>query len=128
MYSNVVIFNSGLIFVALLAFGLLQWFQIPAGSLWDWAIGIGIFEWAILIVTVPWNIYFSAQSLLQTGKESQAKGIVVDEQQMQYVGNIATRSLLVAIGLHVGTAIGLYWLAISGITPLGYYGSVGVLL
>jgi hypothetical protein len=128
MYSSVVAFNSGLIFIALLAFGLLQWFQIPAGSLWDWAIGISIFEWAVLIVTVPWNIYFSAQSVLQTGKESQAKGITVDEQQIQYAGNVATKSLLVAIGLHLGTAIGLYWLAISGITPLGYWSSVGVLL
>jgi hypothetical protein len=128
MYSSVVAFNSGLIFVALLAFGLLQWFQIPAGSLWDWAIGIGIFEWAVLIVTVPWNIYFSAQSVLQTAQESQAKGIAVDEQQIQYAGSVATKSLLVAIGLHLGTAFGLYWLAISGITPLGYWSSVGVLL
>ncbi len=128
MYSSVVVFNSGLIFVALLAFGLLQWFQIPAGSLWDWAIGIGIFEWAVLIVTVPWNIYFSAQSVLQTGKESQAREIAVDEQQLQYARNIATKSLLVAISLHLGTAIGLYWLAVSGITPLGYWSSAGVLL
>ncbi len=128
MYSSVVALNSGLIFIALLAFGLLQWFQIPAGSLWDWAIGIGIFEWAVLIVTVPWNIYFSAQSVLQTGKDSQAKGITVNEQQLQYAGNVATKSLLVAIGLHLGTAIGLYWLAINGITSLGYWSSAGVLL
>jgi hypothetical protein len=128
MYSSVAAFNSGLLFVALLAFGLLQWFQIPAGSLWDWAIGIGIFEWAVLIVTVPWNIYFSAQSALQTGQESQAKGITVDDQQIQYANNIATKSLIVAISLHLGTAIGLYWLAASGITALGYWSSVGVLL
>jgi hypothetical protein len=128
MYSSIAVFNSGLIFVALLAYGLLQWFQIPAGSLWDWAIGIGIFEWAILIVTVPWNIYFSAQSVLQTGKESQARGITVDEQQIKYAEGIATKSLLVAISLHVGTAIGLYWLAINGITALGYWSSIGVLL
>jgi hypothetical protein len=128
MYSGVAAFNSGLIFIAILAFGLLQWFQIPAGSLWDWAIGIAIFEWAILIVTVPWNIYFSAKSVLQTGQESHAKGIAVDEQQLKYAADVATKSLLIAIGLHIGTASVLYWLAVSGITALGYWSSVGVLL
>jgi hypothetical protein len=128
MYGSVAAFNSGLIFIALLAFGLLHWLQIPTGSLLDWAIGIGIFEWAILIVTVPWNIYFSAQAAVQTGKESQLQGISVDDRQIRYASGIATKSLIVAIGLHLGTAIGLYWLAISGITALGYWSSVGVLL
>jgi hypothetical protein len=128
MYGSIAAFNSGLIFIALLAFGLLNWFQMPTGSLWDWAIGIGIFEWAILIVTVPWNIYFSAQAAVQTGKESQLQGISVEDRQIQYASGIATKSLIVAIGLHLGTAIGLYWLAINGITALGYWSSVGVLL
>jgi hypothetical protein len=128
MYGSVAAFNSGLIFIALLAFGLLNWFQMPTGSLWDWAIGIGIFEWAILIVTVPWNIYFKAQTAVQTGKESQLQGISVEDRQIQYASGIATKSLIVAIGLHLGTAIGLYWLAINGITSLGYWSSIGVLL
>jgi hypothetical protein len=128
MYSSIAVFNSGLLFIALLAFGLLNWFQMPTGSLWDWAIGIGIFEWTILIVTVPWNIYFKAKAVAQTGQESQHQGIAVEERQIQYANGIATKSLIVAIGLHLGTAIALYYLAISGITALGYWSSVGVLL
>jgi hypothetical protein len=128
MYRSVAAFNSSLIFLALLLFIGLNWFQIPTGSLMDWAIGIGIFEWAILIVTVPWNIYFAARSAVQTGQESQENGISVDARQISYASTIATRALIVAIALHVGTAIGLYWLAISGVTALGYLSSVGVLL
>lgn len=128
MYGSIAAFNSGLIFIALLAFGLLNWFQIPTGSILDWAIGIGIFEWAILIVTVPWNIYFKAKAAVQTGQESQRQGISVEDRQIQYASGIATKSLIVAIGLHLGTAIGLYWLAINGITSLGYWSSIGVLL
>jgi hypothetical protein len=128
MYGSIAVFNSGLLFLALLAFGLLNWFQMPTGSLWDWAIGIGIFEWTILIVTVPWNIYFKAKDVYQTGKDSQLQGIEVEDRSIQYASGIANKSLIVAIGLHLGTAIGLYWLAISGITPLGYWSSVGVLL
>jgi hypothetical protein len=127
MYSSIAVLNSGLVLITILAFGLLKWFQIPTGSILDWAIGMGIFEWAILIVTVPWNIYFSARSVVQTGRESQARGIDVDDLQIRYANSIATRSLVVAIGLHLVTAIGLYWLAISGVTALGYLSSVGVL-
>ncbi len=128
MYGSIAAFNSGLLFIALLAFGLLNWFQMPTGSLWDWAIGIGIFEWTILIVTVPWNIYFKAKAVAQTGQESQLQGIAVEARQIQYANGIANKALIVAIGLHLSTAIALYWLAISGVTPLGYWSSVGVLL
>jgi hypothetical protein len=128
MYGSIAVFNSGLLFIALLAFGLLNWFQMPSGSLWDWAIGIGIFEWTILIVTVPWNIYFKAKAVAQTGTESQLQGMDVPERQIQYAKGVATKSLFVAIGLHLGTAIGLYWLAATGVTGLGYWSSIGVLL
>jgi hypothetical protein len=128
MYGSVAVFNFGLICIALLAFGLLNWLQIPTGSLWDWAIGIGIFEWIISIVTVPWNIYFSAKSAVQTGTESQAQGINVEDRQIQEARSIASKAFIVAIGLHLGTAIGLYWLAINGVTSLGYWSSIGVLL
>jgi hypothetical protein len=128
MYGTIAVFNSGFVFVAFIAFFLLNWFQLPTGSLVDWAIGIGILEWVILIVTVPWNIYFSAKSAAQTGIDSQDQGITVEPQQIQYAQGIATKALVVAIGLHVGTAIGLYWLAMMGVTALGYWGAVGVLL
>ena len=128
MYGSIAAFNSGLLVIALLAFGLLNWLQIPAGNLWDWAIGIGIFEWTILIVTVPWNIYFKAKAVAQTGTESQLQGMDIPERQIQYAKGVATKSLIVAIGLHIGTAIGLYWLAATGVTGLGYWSSIGVLL
>ena len=128
MYGSIAVFNSGLLFIALLAFGLLNWFQMPVGSLWDWAIGIGIFEWTILIVTVPWNIYFKAKAVAQTGQESQLQGIAIEDRQIQYASGVATKALIVAIALHFGTALGLYYLAMSGITALGYWSSIGVLL
>ena len=128
MYGSIAAFNSGLLVIALLAFGLLNWLQIPAGNLWDWAIGIGIFEWTILIVTVPWNIYFKAKAVAQTGTESQLQGMDIPERQIQYAKGVATKSLIVASGLHIGTAIGLYWLAATGVTGLGYWSSIGVLL
>lgn len=128
MYGSLVVYNSGLIFLALVAFALLHWLQIPTGNLVDWVIGIAIFEWLLVIVTVPWNIYFAAQSTVQEGKESQSQGIAVEERQLKYANTIAKRSLIMAIGLHLASAAGLYWLAITGVTPLGYLSSVAALL
>jgi hypothetical protein len=128
MNNSILGYNFGLIFFALIIFGILNWFQIPTGSFIDWAIGMGIFEWAIIVVTVPWNIYFSARAAIQTGKESQLRGISVEDRQIRYASDIATRSLIMAIGLHLSTAAGLYWLAISGITSIGYLSSGAVLL
>jgi hypothetical protein len=128
MYGSLVVYNSGLIFLAILTFALLNWFQIPSGNLVDWIIGIAIFEWLLIIVTVPWNIYFAAQGTVQEGKESQAQGIAVDERQLKYAHTIAKRSLIAAIALHLLSAAGLYWLAIAGVTPLGYLSSGVALL
>ena len=128
MYSGIAFYNFGLVFCALIAFGILNWLQIPAGSFIDWAIGLGIFEWAIIIVTVPWNIYFSAKGVAQSGLESQERGISVEDRQIEYAIKIANRSLIIAVALHLFTAAGLYWLAVSGITPIGYLSSGAVLL
>jgi hypothetical protein len=128
MYGSLIVYNSGLIFLALLAFALLHWLQIPTGNLVDWIIGIAIFEWLLIIVTVPWNIYFAAQATVQEGKESQSQGITVEQRQLKYADSIAKRSLILAIGLHLISAAGLYGLAVGGVTPLGYLSSGAALL
>jgi hypothetical protein len=112
----------------LLVFAILQWLHIPAGSFIDWVIAIAIFEWLLLIVTVPWNIHFEAKEVLAQAKESSEKGIVVDDKQVKYVTVLASRSLLVAIGLHLLSAIALYALAATGISPIGYLSSGAALL
>jgi hypothetical protein len=94
----------------------------------DWVIAIAIFEWLLLIVTVPWNIHFEAKEVLAQATESTEKGIVVDEKQVKYVTVLASRSLLVAIGLHLLSAIALYALAATGISAVGYLSSGAALL
>jgi hypothetical protein len=121
-------FSAGLVLLLLLAFSILQWLSIPAGNFLDWVIGGGIFWWLMLIVTVPWNIHFDAKEVLAEAEESQQKQITVDKKQLSYVQLLARRSLWVAIGLHLISAIGLYTLAIAGISVVGYVGSGAALL
>jgi hypothetical protein len=121
-------FSTGLVLLLLLAFSVLHWLAIPAGSFLDWVIAGGVFWWLMLIVTVPWNIHFDAKEVLAEAEESKRKNIQVDLKQLSYVQLLARRSLWIAIALHLTSTIGLYTLAITGISVVGYIGSGAALL
>jgi hypothetical protein len=91
-------------------------------------IAVAIFEWLLVIVTVPWNIHFEAKAVLDEAAVSAQKEIKVDEKQIKYAKVIAGRSLIVAITLHLLSAVGLYLLAATGISALGYVSSGAALL
>ncbi|HEY9799778.1 MAG TPA: hypothetical protein V6D25_05410 [Leptolyngbyaceae cyanobacterium] len=119
---------TGIVVTVLLAFGILQWLHIPAGNFLDWIIGGASFWWLLVIVTVPWNVHFQAKQVLAEAAQSRERDIPVDERQVQYVQSLARRSLWVALGLHLFSAIGLYTLAATGISSVGYIGSGAALL
>ena len=91
-------------------------------------IGGAIFEWLLVIVTVPWNVHFQAKEVLAEGAQSSEKGIPVDEKQLEYVTVLAKRSAFAAIALHLLSAVGLYTLAATGISAVGYVSSGAALL
>jgi hypothetical protein len=128
MYYNFFGFSFGIGVLVLLVFGILQWLHIPAGSFIDWVIAVAIFEWLLVIVTVPWNIHFEAKAVLDQAAVSAQKEIQVDAKQVEYAQLIAKRSLRVAIALHLLSALGLYALAATGISVLGYISSGAALL
>lgn len=123
MILNWLGFNFSFVVLVFIAFGILQWLQIPAGSFLDWVIALAIFEWLLVIVTVPWNVHFEAKEVLNEAEISQKKGIPVDAQQVNYAKKIAKGALGVAISLHILSAMGFYTLAITGISSLGYVSS-----
>lgn len=129
MYFNFFISSIvGIVVTVLLAFGVLQWFHVSAGSFLDWVIAGASFWWLLVIVTVPWNVHFQAKEVLAEAAQSAEKGIPVDDKQVKYVKYLAKRSLWVAISLHVISAVGLYILAVTGISTVGYFGSGAALL
>lgn len=129
MYVNFFISSiAGIVITVLLAFSVLQWFHVPAGSFLDWVIGGASFWWLLVIVTVPWNIHFQAKQVLAEAAQSREKEIPVDERQVRYVQSLAKRSLWVALALHLFSAIGLYLLAATGISAVGYISSGAALL
>ncbi len=121
-------FSGGLGFLALVAFFLLQWLQIPAGNFIDWVIGVASFWWLLAIVTIPWNVYFDAKEVASEAATSQDKGIAVDSKKLDYIKSVSRWSLVVAIALHLFSAVGLYELAALGISSVGYVSSFATLL
>jgi len=119
---------GALLLLFLAGFGLTQWLHLPLGNFLDWVIGASIFVWLIIIVTVPWNVYFQSKSVLNQAIISQERGINVDQQQLPYVRSLQTRSLILALVLHLISAIALYFLASSGIGTVGYIGAIAALL
>jgi len=92
VYLNYLRFGSGLVVLLVLVFGVLQWLHISVGSFLDWVVGIASFAWLLVIVTVPWNIYFEAKEALADAATSQERGIRVEPKQIEYVSIVARRS------------------------------------
>lgn len=113
----------GITFFVLIVFAVLKWLQIPTGDFMDWIIGVGCFWWLMLITTVPWNMHFKAKEILSDVKESQKTGISVENIDIDYAKKISKTYLFVAILLHILSAIGLYILAKTGVSVVGYIGA-----
>lgn len=126
--GNFIAFSVGLVLIVSVTFGLLTWLHIPTGNFLDWMVGTASFWWLMAIVTVPWNVYFTAKSVLDNAQESMNKGIPVNLEQHRYVDVVARRALQIAIALHLLSAIGLYLLAATGISAIGYISSGAALL
>jgi hypothetical protein len=128
MLSRYVGVSLSLGILAIIIGGIVQWLNISAGNIIDWLIGIASFWWLLIIVTIPWNIYFDARETIVEAKISQEKGLEVEQQQVNYVQKVARWSLIGAIALHFISAFALYLLATTGISNVGYISSSLTLL
>lgn len=97
--------------------------SLPTLPLLDLVVLILSFGWLLLIVTVPWNLHFTADAALREAKLAAAAGREVDEAELAYATRLRLRSLQGAIGLHGVTAAVLLLMALTGVSPLGYAGA-----
>jgi hypothetical protein len=97
----------------------------------DWTLGVALFLWLLAIVTIPWNIHFQARDVIVQAELSRERGIrleKLDEGQLDYARRWMQRSLVLAVALHLLSALAMAWLSYAGITPLGYWGAGAALL
>ena len=127
-FTGFIIRGFALTLLIMLAFALTRWFNLEAGRLLDWVIGVGAFWWLLVVATVPWNIHFQARGVLSDAADSINKTIAVQPAHLTYARRWARLSLLGAVVLHVVSALVLYWIAASGISAIGYVGAGAALL
>jgi hypothetical protein len=121
-------FAVSVVIISLITFGVLKAMEMPTGTFLDWLIGVLAFTWLMMIVVVPWNVYFEAKEVLSEAKTSEKRAIVFDNSNLPYLRNLAFWSLLIAIFLHLASAGGLYWIAWAQISTVGYAGAGAALL
>jgi len=87
------------------------------------SIGVGgvALAWLIVLVTVPWNLYFSARRVAGEIKVSRERGIAVPPSHEAEAGRIARRMLWFALGAHSGTAAAAAVIAVISGAKVGYY-------
>ena len=123
MFGKYIGFGISLGILAVIIGGIIQWLNIAAGSIIDWTIGIASFWWLVVMLTIPWNIYFDARETLTEAQVSQEKGLKFDAKPLAYVRKVARWSIVGAIALHIISAIALYALAATGVSNVGYVSS-----
>jgi len=104
---------------------LFAWLGRVAGVSLEVLLSIGAavaaLTWMVVLVTVPWNLYFAARQIVADGAVSRGRGIDGRPDQVAEAGRIASRMLRFAISAHVGTALLTAVAAYVADVPAGYY-------
>jgi hypothetical protein len=77
--------------------------------------------WLVALVTVPWNLFFSARRAQAEMAVSRERGISVREADGAEAAQIARRMLRFALGAHAATAIAAALIAYLTGDRVGYY-------
>jgi hypothetical protein len=126
--SAFVSYSFGFAIISVIVFAAMRFLNISTGQFIDWIVGVLSCWWLLLIVTVPWNIFFEAKDLINEAKESKSANIRIDEAHVKYAHKIAGWALVSALSLHIVSAVALFALSALGITPVGQVASAAALL
>jgi hypothetical protein len=87
------------------------------------AVGAGgvALAWLIVLVTVPWNLYFAARQVVADLAVSRERGITVRAAQEAEAARLARRMRWLALGAHLGTAAVIAVITYFSGTTVGYY-------
>lgn len=94
---------------------------VPPDTLISIGAGLAALMWMVVLVTLPWNLYFDARQVRTENAISRERGIEVPDGRDRETRHIARRALILALCGHLGTAAAAaVFAAVSG-ALLGYY-------
>jgi hypothetical protein len=94
---------------------------VSSTNLLDVGMGLVALIGSLLVLKLPWDLYFEARHVQVEQEESRKRDIEVDPEDLAYASKIARRLLFLALVTHLlaaGLAAGISWL--SG-GQVGYY-------
>lgn len=95
-----------------------------ATLLLDVAAGVVCLIWLLLILRVPWDIYFEAGRVLFEMRRSAERDLAVNPVRARYVRRLRWAAGLVAVGSHLVSAAIIAWLTYRTEGRTGYYFAV----
>jgi hypothetical protein len=94
----------GAVVVTVVAIVLVAIADVPLQEILSLFLGVLCLLWLILLLTVPWNLYFQAHALIHEIRTSRGRGIDVPAERESEARRIASRMRWFAVGSHLVSA------------------------
>lgn len=95
--------------------------SIAAGHSLDWIMGGLCLLWLVIILKVPWDLYFQAQGVTFEMQRSRERGVEVVAGREDYIKKLGKRLGLLAIGAHLASAALIAAITYFTGGAIGYY-------
>jgi hypothetical protein len=118
--SKILVF-CGAVVLTIVAVVLVAVADVPLHEVLSLFLGVLCLLWLILLLTVPWNLYFQARALVQEIRTSRDRGIDVPAEREPEVRRIAARMRWFAIGSHLVSAGIVALITYLSGEAVGYY-------
>lgn len=112
------------VLVALVAAIILLFVKdVPLSTALSVGAGALCLGWLVLLLTVPWNLYFQARGLQEEIRAAKERGLhlPLPAESREEAGRIAARMKLAAIGAHVLSAVLIAAITYFSGAEIGYY-------
>jgi len=104
---------------------LVAWLErvsgVPMRTVLSIVAGAAALGWLIVLVALPWNLYFAARRAVGEMATARRRGIAIQPAQEAEAGRIARRMLWFALGGHLATAAVAAVLTYYSGDTVGYY-------
>ncbi len=111
----------GAVVVTIVAIVLVAIADVPLEEILSLFLGVLCLLWLILLLTVPWNLYFQAHALIHEIRTSRDRGIDVPAERDPEARRIASRMRWFAVGSHLASAALVALITYLSDGAIGYY-------